>query len=208
MNIKKYLVAAIVLNTVLSAFTGEAQRGIDDLKGMALTGPSGKFGPVIETLLPASETSVDMLDLETGRTLLQPPFEHFDSRVDAIMSWIRSNGLDISCSLWPGGAMCVTYDMTIVPVEGKSWEETTEQELLNDPALAPVNHAPRRMLVLGHNGPDTYIFRTGEGTLGILRIVGLGQQKRGVKIRYKLINPANSVAARRLSDSQRAVVSR
>src|SRR5205823_2588031 len=141
-----------------------------------------------------AEGLADILDLETGRTLLQPSLEHFNSRADAIMAWVRSNGLDISCNVWAGGAACVTYDMTIVPVEGKRWEETTEEELLGNPALAPVSHSPRRLLVLGQDRPDTYIFRTGEGTLGMLRIVGLSEGGPGVKIHYKLINPATSVA--------------
>jgi len=209
MNAKKYLVAAIVLNTVWLAFaapvchqlTRETQRGVNDLRAMALTGPGGKFGPAIETVLPGAKTEgpTEILDLETGRTLPQPPFEYFNSRADAIMAWIRSHGLDISCSLWSSGAACVTYDMTLVPVAGKCWEETTEQELLGNPALAPVRHSPRRLLVLGPNRPDTYIFRTAEGTLGMLRIVGLGQDGRGVKIRYKLINPAKSIAAAKTS---------
>src|SRR5207245_857365 len=99
---------------------------------------------------------------------------------------------DISCSVWSSGATCITYDMIIVPVETKCWEQTTEQELLGNPALAPVRHSPRRLLVLGHDRPDTYIFRTAEGTLGMLRILGLSQHKQGVKIRYTLINPAKS----------------
>src|SRR5438874_2741815 len=75
-------------------------------------------------------------------------------------------------------------------------------------ALTPVHHSPRRLLVLGNNRPDTYVFRTAEGTLGMLRIVGLDQHRRGVTICYKLVNPAKSIVATRLSGSQPAVVSR
>jgi hypothetical protein len=88
-----------------------------------------------------------------------------------------------------------------VPVERKCWEEATEDRLVSNAALAPVNHAPRKLLVVGPDRPDTYIFRTGEGTLGLLRIDGLSQRERGVQIRYKLINPD-------LSDPQHAIVSR
>jgi hypothetical protein len=203
MNRKKYFVVVIALNTVLLAFAAsfshllicQAQCGSNDSKRTPLAGPSGKFGPVIETVLPPArtETSVDILDLETGCALRLPPLEYFNFRAGAIMAWIRFNGLDISCSLWPARAACVTYDMTILPVEAKCWEETTESELLDNPALAPVRHSPRRLLVLGHDRPDTFMFRTGEGTLGILRIVGSSQHGPGVKIRYKLINPAKSL---------------
>ena len=189
MNAKKYVVAAILLNVVLLAVAAsfwQAKHGAND--------PSGKFGPVIETALPAANANgaTDILNLETGRALLQPPSEHFDSRADAMVGWIRSNRLDISCFVWPGGAACVTYDMAIVAVEGKYWEETSEEELLGNPALSPGRHSPRRLLVVKHDRPDTYMFRTGEGTLGMLRIVGLSQHGQGVNIRYKLINPDKS----------------
>ena len=199
MKAKKYFVAGIVLSTVLLAFAAffwKSQRGGNDLAGTALAGPSGKFGPMIETVLPVAETNkaTDILDLETGRAQLEPPFESFNSRADAIMAWIRSHGLDVSCFLWSGGAACVTYDMTIVAVEAKCWEETTAEELLDNPALTPARHSPRRLLLQGHNRPDTYMFRTGEGTLGMLRIVGSSPHGRGVKIRYKLVNPAQSLS--------------
>ena len=197
MNGKRLFVAAMVLSMVLVAFTAsswQTRRVAKDSRGMALTGPSGKFGPMIETVLPAAKSKrpTEILDVETGGALLQPSIEDFDFRADAIMTWIRSSGLDISCFVWPGGAACITYDMTIIAVEGKCWEETTEKELFNNPALAPGRHAPRRLLVVGHNRPDTYLFRTGDGTLGMLRIVGLSQQGAGVKIRYKLINPSQA----------------
>ena len=187
MSAKKYLVVAIGLNAALLAFaafhmspTGKTQR----------TNGSSEFGPVIETVLPPArgDSSVDILDLETGRTMLQPPFEYFNGRAPAIMGWIRSNSLDISCFTWSSGAACVTYDMTLVPVEGHCWDTAREQELVHSPALAPALHSPRRLLVLGHGRPDTFLFRTGDGTLGILRLVGADQKGKGVKIRFKLVN--------------------
>jgi hypothetical protein len=203
MNAKKYLVAAaIVLSAVLLALAAssfwQTKPGDHEPGRAALTGPGGKFGPVIETVVPAAKTNgtTDMLDLETGRVQPLPPFEYFNSRADVIMAWIRSNGLDISCSVWPNGAACVTHDMIIVAVDGECWKETTEQELIGNPALASGRHSPRRMLVLGHDRPDTYVFRTGEGTLGMLRIVGLSRHGRGVNICYKLINPAKSLSVR------------
>ena len=207
MNGKKYFVTAIVLNTVLVAFAAclcrdflcaaQASGGANDSRMAALIGPAGKFGPVKETILPAAEATgrIEILDLETGHALLQEPFEHFNFRADAIMGWIRSHGLDISCNAWSGGGACVTYDMTVVAVESKRWHEATEQELIGNPVLAPVPHSPRRLLVVGQNRPDTYMFRTAEGTLGLLRIVGLSDDQRGVKIAYKLIQPAKSLSA-------------
>lgn len=206
MNRKKLIVAAIALNTVMLAFAacvynlrasqtpgGEG----NDPRPKAMTGASGKFGPVIETVLPGATNDgrAQIFDLERGRVTLEPLFEDFGFRADAIMASIRSRGLDISCSVWSNsGAACITYDMTIVPVARKCWNETTEEELLHNSALALKSHPPRRLLVLGSNRPDTYVFRTGEGTLGVLRLDGLSKDGRGVKIRYKLINPAKLVS--------------
>src|SRR5215475_446315 len=109
------------------------------------------------------------------------------------MGWVRSNGLDISCFGLSRGAACVTYDMTVVAVEGKCWEQNEEEELVDNAALA-AGPSPRKLLVL-HDGPATYMFRTGEGTFGMLRLVGLSQDGRGVKICYKLINPPKALSA-------------
>lgn len=205
MNAKQYLVVAIALNTVSMTFSAcmdhqppsqtRERAGSSDVRSPSSRAAAAKFGPTMETVLPAATTeSTEILDLETGRALPQERFEHFNFRADAIMAWLRSHGLDISCKVWSGGAACITYDMAINPVTGKCWEQITEQELLGNPALAPAPHSPRRLLVLGQNRPDTYVFRTGEGTFGMLQLVGLSQHGQGMKIRYKLINPAKSAA--------------
>ena len=206
MNAKKPLVTAVTLTAGLLALAAtfwQATHTTKEPSLAALTGSSGKFGPVIEAVLPATKRNsttdmLDILDLETGRSWIQPPFAYFDYRADMIMAWIRSNRLDISCSIWPGNAACVTHDMAIAAVERKCWEATTAEELLNHPALATDGRRPRRLLVLGDDRPDTYAFRTGEGTLGMLQIVGQSQSGQGVNIRYKLINPPgeNSIVAR------------
>src|ERR1051326_4342715 len=198
MNKRKCFVAAMLLSTVLVAFAvsfricQQTHPGTNTVRCAALSGPSGKFGPTIQSVLSdaKTQTSASLLDLETGRVLHLPPLEHFNSRAELIMGWISSNSLDISCSVCSSVTTCVTYDMTVVAVESKCWEQTTAEELLGNPALAPRQHSPRRLLVLGENQPDTYIFRTGDGTLGMLQLVGVTQQ--GVKIRYKLINPVGS----------------
>lgn len=195
MKKKKCFIAGIIQNAVSLTFAAcicqlpSEGRG-DDSVTASLGRPGAKFGPTIETVLPAAKTNEpEILDLETGRMTRQEPLERFKFRADAIMNWIRAKGLDISCNIWSTGATCITYDMTTVGVAGKCWDKITEEEILGNAALAPKSHSPRRLLVLGKNRPDTYIFRTGEGTLGILQIVGLSEHRGGVKIRYKMINP-------------------
>ena len=200
MNANKYLVTAMISGAVILTFASYAlrQRTVDDHErsSMALSGSAGKFGPTIETIVPAAkkEGDLEMLDLETGRAMVQPPLEHFNSRAEDIMAWVKSNGLDISCSVWSGSGVCVTYNMLVVAVDGKNWEQITEADLAGNPALDAGQNTPRRLLVLGQNRPDTYAFRTCEGTLGMLQL-GLSPNGRKVKIRYKMIHATESLAA-------------
>ncbi len=205
MNRKKFFIAALALNTAALAFSPcfyhllacQNHEGGDSLKQTALSGASGKFGPVIEAILPAANADgrAQILNLENGHAKIEPGLEEFRFRGDAIMTWIRTNGLDISCKVWSTGATCITYDMIVVPVEGKCWTGNTEDDLANNPALAPKRHSPRRQLVVGNKNAGTYMFRTGEGTLGLLQVVGLTPDRHGVTIRYKLINPAAALSA-------------
>ena len=201
----KPFIAVIFLSAVLLALAASlrpTQRIANEPRELiqtALIGESGKFGPAIDAVLPTSRTEattdkLEIMDLETRRAVLQPDLEQFDSRADAVMAWIRSNRLDISCSVWSDGAACVTYNMTLVAGDTKSWEAMTEEVLSANPALAPGRHSPRRLLVLGPDRADTYMFRTVEGTLGMLQMIGLSPDGLGVRIRYKLINPTTSLS--------------
>lgn len=198
MNAKKYFTAAMLLSAMFLAVVASLRvncRSIES-KRMPLSGNGGEFGPAIDFILPAAknENAAEILDLEIGKTMLQPSLDS-DARADEIMAWIRSNGLDISCSVWSNGAACVTYAMTIVGVERKCWDESTTQELSNNPNLWQKGHSPRRLLLLGNNEVNTYMFRTGDGTFGMLRIIGLSGNGQGVKICYKLIRPAQALSA-------------
>jgi hypothetical protein len=153
-----------------------------------LAGPGQRFGPVFEATLPAarSDGHTELLDLETGRCLTRPGLDGFNENVAAMMTWIRTNRLNISCRIWPDGrAAWVTYNMTVVPVETTCWEATPADDIPDIPV--PGQHSPSRLLVLGPGCTDTYAFRTDAGTLGLLHLVGLSDDARLVKIRYKLL---------------------
>src|SRR5689334_15315179 len=100
MNAKKYFVATIVLSGVLLAFAASfwpAKRSGIEPSRLAMSGPAGKFGPLVHAVLPSAESegTPEILDLETGEALSQPPIDS-DSRATEIVAWIRSSGLDIS----------------------------------------------------------------------------------------------------------------
>lgn len=155
-----------------------------------VSGSGQGFGPVVEATLPAerSDGATESLDLETGRWLTVPALERLNEDVGAMIAWIRTNGLNISCRVWSdGSAACVTYNMTVVPVETKCWNEPAADDFPGFPVLAPGEHSPRRLLLLGPGRAETYVFRTDEGTLGMLRLVGLSEDEPLMRIRYKLL---------------------
>jgi hypothetical protein len=206
MNIKKWFLMVSLANAALLAaaayFTREvpwrhsahragvvnADLGPHSVSELtSLQDSSLGFMPQVEAVLPGKDRCPELLDLETGHRLALPDYDSFEAPSEAIMAWIRTNGLDISGRIWPGGAACVTYNMTVVPIETRCWAELTAQDLLNNKVLANPQQAPRRLLVLGPGRPDTYLFRTQEGNLGILRLLGLSDDSRGVEICYKLL---------------------
>jgi hypothetical protein len=150
--------------------------------------PGLGFGPEMEAILPGiqAEEDAEMLNLETGAWGNAPHFKYAIDDVPALVTWIRASGVNISGRVWPGGgADCITYNMTIAPVETECWYKGAAELNHSIPVPQPNRHSPRRWLVF-HTGEETYAFRTDTGTLGILRLVGLSNDGQGVKIRYKL----------------------
>ena len=89
MNTKKYFLAAIVLNTAVLAFAAcfyDSSQTQCGGPSTALSGAPGKFGPVVDVVLPAttSDKHANILDFETGRILAQPPFEKFETPANVI----------------------------------------------------------------------------------------------------------------------------
>jgi hypothetical protein len=205
---KKWLLIAAALSAVLLAsaayFSQEVLRGkssgtrrlgtpelgVEQVTLTRLAGSGQGFGPLVEAMLPAarSDGETEILDLQSGRCLTQPGLAHFHDDAVALMTWIRANRLNISSRVWPDGSTaCVTYNMTVVPVETKCWEQAGAEDMPDIPVLSPGQHSPRSLLVLGPGRPETYAFRTDAGRLGMLRLVGLSDDEQGVRIRYKLV---------------------
>jgi hypothetical protein len=214
---KKWFLTAAVLGAVLataaayhvSRETPPRQPSCGEAQANAATGihPAVKleqvagarlgFGPVIEATLPAAKSGghTEILNLETGRWLTEPRLDQFNDDARALVIWFRTNGVNISSFVWPdGAAACQTYNMTVVPLDTKCWEESAAEAVCGIPRSAADRHSPRRLLFLASGQPDTYVFQTDQGTLGILRLVGLSDDRHGVKIRYKLVQSGSTCA--------------
>lgn len=147
------------------------------------------FGPAVETLLPdASNGRSRMLfDLETGRQLPEPPFESFGNDTVANITWLKTNGVDLCGLAYDGtNAACIAYYLAAVPVESRRWENITPSQVAQHPGLAMIRDPKRTTLSPELVQTDTFLFRTREGAVGILQILGVGPDRRSVKLRYKL----------------------
>ena len=176
---------------VQSARQAVAEAGVHPAIGLVrLADRDLGFGPEMEAILPATRDNgpIQMLNLNTGRFGTTPGLENSIDDVPALVNWIRTHDVNISGRVWPGaGADCITYNMTVVPVEPESWEKPAAEVMRGLPVPEPNRHSPRRWLVVETGRTATYAFRTDTGTLGILRLVGVSDDGQGVRIRYKLV---------------------
>jgi hypothetical protein len=168
-----------------------------------VAGAERGFGPVIEATLPSTDNDkqTEILNLKTARWKAMPKLEEFGDDVVAQVSWIHTNGVNISAHIWPDGfAACTTYNMRVFPLQTKCWEQTVAEEISGITLWSTNRHSPRKMIPLGSGQPEIYAFRTDEGTFGMLRLVGLSDDRLAVKIRYKLVQspeePARTIATR------------
>jgi len=152
-----------------------------------------KPGEVIEAVLPETRSGQqrELFDLETGRRMPEPVFDYGHARES--ITWIRNSGLDISgLVLQSGKPVCIGFYLAVVPVNHQLWNTITPGDLSAHPELMQMVDAKRPFIVPTEGGTDTFLFRTVEGTTGVLQVRGVTEDGRCVKIRYKLLSPGSS----------------
>ena len=155
------------------------------------------FGPVTESVLKTQEVRPDsrvaqLLDLDTGRRGTGSNFGDNDRETHA---WLRTNRLDMLGVIEHGQIAVLCFDMVVMPVVSNDWETVTAQNVVTNWYLA--QNEPNKIIGISPvtDNTDTWLFRTREGGRGILQILGQSDDPLGVKIRYKLVQTADSGAA-------------
>ncbi|MGA2615986.1 MAG: protein kinase [Thermoguttaceae bacterium] len=154
------------------------------------------FGPVIErTLNPTDRQHDRFLDLDTGTLYDAPsPQEVNPGNVADVRAWAAKKGIDLLAEDVPVG-----IDLAIFPrPDSREWDQLPAAGLLD--VMAQATGATPAVLMPGKELPATFYFKTREGHVGVLQIVGFVDDKkpgepRGIKIRYKLVVPAGSPPA-------------
>ena len=147
------------------------------------------FGPVIERVVTGT------IDLENGTLTELPLPQPLDERDPARyawfgngedpLSWLRQRGVDVM-DLGNHGLMGV--DIRLAPLEKHDWQTLTPDEVREKLRSLRLDEAPSYSNFANTMG--TYGFQTREGNIGILQITDT-DLPRGVKIRYRLAQPAN-----------------
>jgi hypothetical protein len=139
---------------------------------------------VIELNVSDDGAKVNMFaDLDTGR-LITPPQTLKKDDENAVLRWIKDNGIDVMGETAAGVNGLIGFNMYAARVDNYFWNasprEFTDRLLIR--IDDPVSLSVEDFL------PVTYLIKTSKYKLGILQILGFTENPRGIKIRYKLLN--------------------
>ncbi|MCD6175568.1 MAG: HEAT repeat domain-containing protein [Planctomycetes bacterium] len=138
------------------------------------------FGPVQKEFLHWVADGKSTIDFDTETV-------HFGTGTETMEEfndWLSTSGID-AISMDTGIHGLCGFDMVVVPVEQDMWSTSPERAMqflsVGKPGT-PANISGKGKL------PVTYLFKTREGAMGILQIVGFKKDPDGgVNIRYKMI---------------------
>jgi hypothetical protein len=152
------------------------------------------FGPTVErTLAWDREPSASVLDLDTGRQVTRLDFDETDPET---LDWARSEKLDLA-AVWKKGRMTALGLglETVSVLHTYRWDTVSPQEVVDFWILdskQPKDVAP---LWLATNRNSLFLFRTREGSQGLLEFLGDAEAGPGVKWRYKFVGHPNAPAS-------------
>lgn len=149
------------------------------------------FGPVIERIVYQGGSEYEcLIDFETGKLFKvpEPLLRYAKGKHEEALEWIKLTGVDAAGDtqgpIESQGLEGFPEDMAALLVPG-GWDASPSLFVPTMRVFGPSGKA--RMFAKG-DLPATYWFKTGEGNMGVLQILGFTDgEPRGVKIRYKML---------------------
>jgi serine/threonine protein kinase len=152
------------------------------------------FGPVIERTINRASTQTNFLiSFKTGELRAPSPASAISGL--AILPWAQQEGLDAAVGFHDNNNVLTGFDMAAVPAPNGCWDELTPAE-----AAARLEVQPPAsfvvMLFASGSPPETCVFKTREGGIGIVQLTRVVTDPPGLQIRYKFVDkvPATSQA--------------
>jgi len=167
------------------------------------------LGPVIEQVLnDDSEERNWWLDLDNSK-LLTPPRQLKNAPEAEWTNWVAENGADIS-GIKAGTGILFGLNVSIAPMPDAEWESIEpsqiKAELKQHPAPTSNSVSPAFSPVEFGSGQATpspvYAFQTREGTQGILQILSISSEPRGLRLRFRRVIEKGPDARSPMSDHQ------
>jgi hypothetical protein len=156
--------------------------------------------PIIELTLedPTSDAAKSYLDLDTGQAFKygeSTPLDFIGSR-----RWIREKGIDLMCETREPANGFIAYGMvfrdTFDPIDKPRDYAIVKMQ------FDRVEAKPFDFITLGEKLPRTYLFRTGDGALGVLEL-NAAPDSHGLRLRYKLISQTRPAPMQRTQMASR-----
>jgi len=154
----------------------------------SVTTTAAVFGPVIERVVFSEAVGRDFFfDLDTASAFSPPPGLTRQSPPQKVIDWGRSKGIDF---VNDGGKLDL-LEMKAVEVPQQMWDSARPDEVKD--ALEkgfPAKILPSQSQFPNYtiSSPFTYAFKTREGNMGVLQILGFTEgEPRGVRFRYKMV---------------------
>jgi hypothetical protein len=189
--------AARELRSLLSKFPQQQLLIKEAQKHLAKLEPLARFGPVIERLVNDDGVGQDfLLDLDTGRLYSASDAKEWSETSGAgqeksLEDFIMESGVDLFGETSKKSLMGI--DMIAMPTHNERWnmspEDVIEQVSLGKPGTPVALSADGQL-------PKNFVFKTGQGGMGILQITEMqdGKAPRHFKIRYKMLQEAEKTA--------------
>jgi len=189
--------AARELRNLVSKFPQQELLIKEAQKQLANVEPLAGFGPVIKRLVNDDGVGEDfLLDLDTGRLYSASDAKKWGETSGAaqeksLEDFIMESGVDLFGETSKKSLMGI--DMTAIPTHNERWnmspEDVIEQVSLGKPGTPVALSADGEL-------PKTFVFKTGQGGMGILQITEMqdGKAARHFRIRYKMLQEAEKTA--------------
>ncbi len=158
-------------------------------RAVAVAPASPVFGAAREVELKSPwKRTAELFDLDTGLRTTSTTFGENDRETHA---WIRSHRLDMLGVIEKGHSAILCFDLALVPVASNSWDSVTASDVSTNWSLG--QQEPGKITAIpptpdvGPSNTDTWLFRTREGGLGVLQLLGPNPEGTAVRMRYKLV---------------------
>lgn len=153
---------------------------------------AGPFTATVETILPLDNPSrIELVDLDTGR---QSGRDKFAADDEEALAWVQAEKFDLGAASQKNTVRILGLGLrtAYIPVPRLvRVEELTPQAAVNYWALDRKPASAVAELQVHNDMTGTYAFHTRDGGIGFLEFAGLGDNPRGVRLRYKLVQKPN-----------------